>query len=260
MIDWILVPSSSISSRSWVSCFVPLSFSFIFKPRVSWTLPDLTFSNFPTSFGDRVPCSPLPGSTWHSIVLWTHLSCSLVGSYLCSLFLAVTGLDVLSLCWNCFPSIPPFGSSFFVLWLTNDGETGPWWELEQPVAEGGSAQITAKNFKLCACGSIDSDFIFSFWWGILNELWVATITTGSPLLSPQTHSLEISAQSIPPSFNEKRKVTNFIYKSGYWKIPLVGSRSASNSQHFMRVILSERDFSAHGSDSHEIWGPAGMSA
>lgn len=200
-----------------------------------------------------------------------HIYLALWLALTCFIFLAVTGLNFLSHCWNCLPSIPPFSSSFFVLWLTNDGERGSWWESEHPLAEGGSAQIIAKMFKLCAYGSIDSDFIFSFWWGIfflnsllwwgiLNELWIATITTSSPLLNPPTHSLEISVQSIPPSFNEKRKVTNFIYKSGYWKIPLVSSRSASNSQHFMRLILLEQDFSAHGSDSHEIWGPAGMSA
>lgn len=39
--------------------------------------------------------------------------------------------------------------------------------------------------KLRACGSIDSNFIFSSWLGILIELWVATISTGSPLLSPK---------------------------------------------------------------------------
>lgn len=102
--------------------------------------------------------------------------------------------------------------------------------------------------KLCAYGNIDFDFIFSFWLRILIELQGSHDYHRLTLIKSQTQFPEVSTQSILPSFNEKRKVTNFIYMSGYWKIPLVSFGSAFNSQYFMRVILSERDFFS----SHEV--------
>lgn len=66
-----------------------------------------------------------------------------------------------------------------------------WWR-NRPMVRTGAAcgwrKLCSNYHKILkprACGSIDSDFIFSFWLGILIELWVATITTGSPLLSPK---------------------------------------------------------------------------
>lgn len=95
-------------------------------------------------------------------------------------------------CWDGFlvsllesPSISsPFSSPFFVLRLKNDGETGPWWEPKLPVVEGDSAQITTKFFSRVPVEVSILIFFFSFWLGILIELCVAAITTGSPLLSP----------------------------------------------------------------------------
>lgn len=109
--------------------------------------------------------------------------------------------------------------------------------------------------KLCAYGNIDFDFIFSFWLRILIELQGSHDYHRLTPIKSQTQFPEVSTQSILPSFNEKRKVTNFIYISGYWKIPLVSFGSAFNSQYFMRVILSKWDFFFQPwSDFQKLWG------
>lgn len=113
--------------------------------------------------------------------------------------------------------------------------------------------------KLCAYGNIDLDFIFSFWLRILIELQGSHDYHRLTPIKSQTQFPEVSTQSILPSFNEKRKVTNFIYISGYWKIPLVSFGSAFNSQYFMRVILSEQDFFAAMKWLSEAMGASVMS-
>ena len=69
--------------------------------------------------------------------------------------------------------------------------------------------------KLCAYGNIDLDFIFSFWLRILIELQGSHDYHRLTPIKSQTQFSEVSTQSILPSFKEKRKVTNFIYISGY---------------------------------------------
>lgn len=140
----------------------------------------------------------------------------------------------------------PSSSPFFVLWLKNGRETGPWWQPKLPVWKEALLKSPQSSSATCLRK-------YRFWFYFLLLVRNLNWTVGSrdyhglTPIKPQSHSPEFPAQSIPPSFNEKRKVTNFTYKGGYWKIPLVCSRSASNSQHFMSVILSERDFSACGS-------------
>lgn len=138
--DWILVPFSSFSSRSRASCFVSLSLSFICKPRLFCILPDLTLSNFSTSFGDKDPL--LPTIDWEDLGLYCYVEAFIL---LSSWFLVLPCFCCC--CWDGFlVSLLelPSNSPFFVLQLTNDGETGPWRESELPMAEGGSAQITTK--------------------------------------------------------------------------------------------------------------------
>lgn len=197
----------------------------------------------------------LPTVDWEDLVL----HCSMEAFILLSGWLFVIGLDFLSLCWNCLPSLI---LQFLLLCPLID----KWWR-NRPVT-GIRAACGWRGLCSSPLQNFSTVCLRKYWFWFYFLLLVRNLrwTVGShdyhglTPIKPQTPAFEISAQSIQPSFNEKRKVTNFIYKRQYWKIPLVDSRSASNSQHFMRVILSERDFSAHGSDFHEIWGPAGMSA
>lgn len=105
-------------------------------------------------------------------------------------------------------------SSFFVFLLIDDVETDSGQETELLVANGGSLNRW-DVLKLCAYGNIDFDFIFSFWLRILIELQGSHDYHRLTPIKSQTQFPEVSTQSILPSFNEKRKVTNFIYKSGY---------------------------------------------
>lgn len=113
-----------------------------------------------------------------------------------ALWLALSSalFSLLSLGWISYLSVGIafhlFPLQFFLLCLLID----KWWR-NMPVAGilaacgwRGLCSNHCKIFKLRAHESIDSDFIFSFWWGILNELWAATITIGSPLSSPK-HTL-----------------------------------------------------------------------
>jgi hypothetical protein len=82
---------------------------------------------------------------------------------------------------------------------------------------------------LCAIGNIDFDFIFSFWLRILIELQGSHDYHRLTPIKSQTRFLEVSTQSIQPSFFKKRKVTNFIYKSGIEKF--LWSASGQHSIH-----------------------------
>lgn len=129
---------------------------------------------------------------WEELVLYCYMEAFILLSGWCSIppsFPAVAGMGFLSLCWNLF-HVPPLGSSFFCLWLTNDGERGPWWELEQPGAEGGSVQITTK-FLNCVPGK------YWFWFYFLLLVKNCNWTVGShdyhgltPIKPPNTFVLK----------------------------------------------------------------------
>lgn len=118
-----------------------LSLSFICKTRFFWTLPDLTLSNFWQVLETRIHAHYWQGRLGALLYGYIYYASWLI---LCSALFFLPLLGWISISILEAPSTySPFGSPLCVLWVTNGGEIGPW-ESKLPVAEGASAQITAK--------------------------------------------------------------------------------------------------------------------